>query len=566
MSIDVRKVLSSNISSENSLSETKRSVEAVRGQGDASFSGLSLEKGSVFLGQVVNISPKEITIKTETGAEMFAKYENLSELSIGDISKFKVMDVSDGRLILKNFTKGNSLENTAIKALELSGLPLSTKNMEMVTSLLKNGYPVNRPMLSKMLSQSMENPDISMKNLVLMNKADLPIDRDTSRIVEELNKEGEDIIFKVNEGVTLFEELVQNLETDTLIELSKEVFTILRKDSDSLDVNSFEIDNSDGLQQIDTKKIAESLDMEDRIKIFEKLENYDIDAETLQKLIKGEMTEGELNSILDTYLADGKEELSEEIPKLSYAKEVRETTNPFKVLEEVRELLYSNKPKEYKREILLSTEFQKQLRKIFLSRWSLSYESLSKKSEIVRLYDRFKNDVDSLLEGLKKLNIEDNDFNKYLKNSKERLDFINDFSKTYSFVEVPARFENEYSTGELYIYSNKNKKRSSDSISCLLHLDKPNLGKLNIRIELKENTVTTRFYVSDEKVSGLIEMNLPNLDISLSKQGFNPKSTVSKLKEENDEKMDGEYNLVSNFLKEEVEDKHYTRYSFDMRA
>ena len=150
------------------------------------------------------------------------------------------------------------------------------------------------------------------------------------------------------------------------------------------------------------------------------------------------------------------------------------------------------------------------------------------------------------------------------------MNFMNDMNQMYNFVELPIRMNGQTATGDLYVYSDKHRRRTSDGngISCLLHLDMANLGGMNIRIELNEGQVSTRFFLNDDSSGKLIASHLPELDAAMTKQGFNPKSEVVKTTDKEEEKKlkSGGFNLVNDFIPSEIESNNYSRYTFDMRA
>lgn len=154
--------------------------------------------------------------------------------------------------------------------------------------------------------------------------------------------------------------------------------------------------------------------------------------------------------------------------------------------------------------------------------------------------------------------------------TKQNMNFMNDMNHMYNFVELPIRMTGQTATGDLYVYSDKHRKRTSngDGISCLLHLDMENLGGMNIRIELSDGQVSTRFFLNDEDSGRLIAKHLPELDTAMSKQGFNPKSEVVKTSDKEEEKklLSGKFNPINDFLPSETISNNFSRYTFDVRA
>ena len=91
---------------------------------------------------------------------------------------------------------------------------------------------------------------------------------------------------------------------------------------------------------------------------------------------------------------------------------------------------------------------------------------------------------------------------------------------------------------------------------------------MNIRIELSDGQVSTRFFLNDEDSGRLIAKHLPELDTAMSKQGFNPKSEVVKTSDKEEEKklLSGKFNPINDFLPSETISNNFSRYTFDVRA
>ena len=132
MPLDISRVPNGGISSGRESASVAKSSEvskvAVSGATAGGVNSDSLSKGQVLSGQVTNISPGELTLELENGQTMTARYDNNSELSIGDGAKFRVVDSEDGHIMLKTMQTRTTLENVVYKALDASGLPFSPKN------------------------------------------------------------------------------------------------------------------------------------------------------------------------------------------------------------------------------------------------------------------------------------------------------------------------------------------------------------------------------------------------------------------------------------------------------
>ena len=633
MPIDVSRLPNGGISNGRESSGTIRNGEVSKASQSASGSGNinynTLTKGQVFSGQVTNISPGELTLELENGQTLTAKYDNNSELSIGDGARFKVVDREDGQITLKTLQSGNTLDNVVYKALESSGLPFSSKNEELVTALLRNEYPVSRQMINGMLQQSLKNPDISMSNLVLMNKAGLDINPESTKLFEMYSNGRTELAVATEQNFNDMLSMIEGLLSDGNIEGSAklasdmiDIFNIgkepdelvltlvagnetdvpvitpnnLSEMLDSLVDNDVPLSDN-ALTQTETDinvtnlnkntQISSILTEEQRLEIFTLFENadVDVDAAKLQNLIKGNIGISDLSDLLKTlpeseqvklnpimeHIADltGKELL---MPNEILAGYLPESATLSEAANHIKNLLTTNSvPPDIKQALLKSDDFQKTLKMLMHTDWTLSAEELTEKDAVNNLYKR----IDEQIDRLKTLADNASGSASYklsadLGQTKQNMNFMNDMNQMYNFTELPIRMNGQTATGDLYVYSDKHRRRTSDGngISCLLHLDMANLGGMNIRIELNEGQVSTRFFLKDDDSGKLIAKHLDELDAAMTKQGFNPKSEVVKNTDKEDEKKlkSGEFNLVTDFIPSEVESNNYSRYTFDMRA
>ena len=633
MPIDVSRLPNGGISNGRESSGTIRNGEVSKASQSASSSGNinynTLTKGQVFSGQVTNISPGELTLELENGQTLTAKYDNNSELSIGDGARFKVVDREDGQITLKTLQSGNTLDNVVYKALESSGLPFSSKNEELVTALLKNEYPVSRQMINGMLQQSLKNPDISMSNLVLMNKAGLDINPESTKLFEMYSNGRTELAVATEQNFNDMLSMIEGLLSDGNIEGSAklasdmiDIFNIgkepdelvltlvagnetdvpvitpnnLSEMLDSLVDNDVPLSDN-ALTQTETDinvtnlnkntQISSILTEEQRLEIFTLFENadVDVDAAKLQNLIKGDIGISDLSDLLKTlpeseqvklnpimeHIADltGKELLMSNEILAGY---LPESATLSEAANHIKNLLTTNSvPPDIKQALLKSDDFQKTLKMLMHTDWTLSAEELTEKDAVNNLYKR----IDEQIDRLKTLadNVSGSASSKLsadLGQTKQNMNFMNDMNQMYNFTELPIRMNGQTATGDLYVYSDKHRRRTSggNGISCLLHLDTANLGGMNIRIELNEGQVSTRFFLKDDDSGKLIAKHLDELDAAMTKQGFNPKSEVVKTTDKEDEKKlkSGEFNLVTDFIPSEVESNNYSRYTFDMRA
>ena len=118
------------------------------------------------------------------------------------------------------------------------------------------------------------------------------------------------------------------------------------------------------------------------------------------------------------------------------------------------------------------------------------------------------------------------------KNIRDNLSLIHEINKTMPFLQIPVKLPNGTTiNSDLYVFANKKKKKSagntSGSLNALLRMDLENAGTLDVYLRLSGKNVQSRFHSDNIKSLGEIEKNLPELDETINKLGFNFKSTVS---------------------------------------
>ena len=354
--------------------------------------------------------------------------------------------------------------------------------------------------------------------------------------------------------------------------------------------NSDLIDDKDkaGTTYLSTDSpVSSILNEEQRLEIFTLFENADteVDAAKLQNLIKGSINISDLSELLKT-LPEAEQAKLEPMMKqvtdfvgkeLTVSDDVLagflpESATLGEAAEHIKNLLTTTSvPPEIKQALLRSDDFHKTLKMLMHTDWTLSAEELTEKDAVTNLYKRMDEQIDRLK------SLADNTSGSAsakrssdLGQTKQNMNFMNDMKQIYNFVELPIRMNGQTATGDLYVYSDKHRKRISgeNGISCLLHLDMASLGRMNIRIELNEGQVSTRFFLKDDDSGKLIANHLSELDAAMTKQGFTPRSEVVKTTDKEDDKKlkSGEFNLINDFIPSEIISNNYSRHTFDMRA
>ena len=161
-------------------------------------------------GEIIDLKSNEIIVRLDDGSNISAQIYDTTNLSIGQTIKFHLQD-NKGVLILEPLKESiSSSGNLVHKALEAAGLPITDKNVSLVTELLKNNMSLDSQSINNIVQQSNYNKDISVETLVLMNKHDIPINEENDveigkyrnyehRLIKEIDNISNDVPKLINE-------------------------------------------------------------------------------------------------------------------------------------------------------------------------------------------------------------------------------------------------------------------------------------------------------------------------------------------------------------------------------
>ena len=136
---------------------------------------------------------------------------------------------------------------------------------------------------------------------------------------------------------------------------------------------------------------------------------------------------------------------------------------------------------------------------------------------------------------------------------------MNTLNEMFSYIQLPIRLKGQNIHSDLYVMTNKKKlSKDNSNISVLLHLDMQNLKPLDVRINLQNQNVDTKFYMSDEFSKKIVETNIEALENALLAKGYLLTHQVIHEKKEID--------IVKDFLEVDSSTTAIKRYSFDIRT
>lgn len=137
-------------------------------------------QGQFLKGEVMDLRAGQIVVLLENGTTVSARTEGTLSLSIGENARFFVAQTNEDQILLKHVREDAETENPMIdKALTAAGITRTEKSVAIVTELLSHSQPVTGETIRHYLSLSTKYPELPVKDFVLMELHQIPVNADT---------------------------------------------------------------------------------------------------------------------------------------------------------------------------------------------------------------------------------------------------------------------------------------------------------------------------------------------------------------------------------------------------
>lgn len=197
-------------------------------------------------------------------------------------------------------------------------------------------------------------------------------------------------------------------------------------------------------------------------------------------------------------------------------------------LAELREGI-SNASDEELEKLVSASSYQKLIKNALSEKLSLNINEL-KDSDSLNNYYR---NTFSTLSKLHELAEENEKVSNALEKPMDNVRFMDTLNNVFPYIQLPLKFNERNSHGELYIFKNGRTKSNPGEVqSVLLHLDMENLGSTDIHMELKSRSLNMHFYANDDISLRALSDNFDELREALEAKGFIISSKFSVRTEE----------------------------------
>ena len=160
----------------------------------------------------------------------------------------------------------------------------------------------------------------------------------------------------------------------------------------------------------------------------------------------------------------------------------------------------------------------KDIRNLLKNALSLKPENLSKEN-IKALYKRTSDFFDKVKEATEQ-DPERSALHARADQASRDTSLLNALNRMYPHIELPLKLNNRDAEGGLYVYTNRNGHMRPDGhVTALLHLNMPNLGIIDIHLDLKDSNLGMNYYC-EEDAGHLLAGDITSLRGSLEKMGY----------------------------------------------
>lgn len=578
---------------------------------------LTLREGQTLKGVVSDVHGNEITLSMEDGSSFTGKLPDANQYSIGQKAAFQIISLADNTIYMKATTGAYLLdmEDTVEQALEEANLPKSTRNLDVVRSLLQNKQSISRQNIMASIQLCSKYPDADVNSVITMKRLDMPMTEQSVKQFENYQNQTHQLLYKMDSLGNSIGDMLNSIGTQ-VPRLAKEVGIQLltlalteepTPEEQQLATSTTNTENatntedstntegatnaendaaeSDTNTETNTAEIEEGIDSDKAVQSQQNVPENNGPFARMRQLFSAIADSGAAtrNAIAASGMAEDfrtpfiHEQTGFLLSPEERADFVKELSD-FPISEEIRQQLADGSitarnflneilqkfplmTEEQGGKLLSSKAFQTIIKGQFFNNWTISPEHLKEEGALDDLYNKMSRQFKSLSHFSEQVLGKDvfSQVSQQASDITDNLNFIHTLNETIQYMQLPLKLQNQNTHGELYVMTKKEAlKKNPNQLKVLLHLDMDNLGTLDIHISKENTAVSTKFYVSSEDTLHLLQRNIELLKDAINMQGYALESEFL-MKEKNSD-------VVSDFVQSETPVGDIKRYNFDLRA
>lgn len=503
---------------------------------------MSKGQGQTVTGEVLKLLGEEVLLSIGKNQVLKAQVDGGMMPQPGQLLTFQIKNNSGNKILLSPLFENTSSDPNVLKALREAGLPQNGNMAGMVRAMMQEGLPIDRQSLYQMNRLMGANPQTPVETLSRMQKLQIPVTAENIQQFEHYQN--------------LEHQLLSSI-TDLTEGFGQSIGQMLGTQDPEKGISFFEniLKIFSGQENAGGEEISGFTDGDDQTVVQqngEKSENQTVQENG--KELRETLSEGELQNLSRSYRQAGapaslvKEILTGNIT----GKQLFEQTQGLLTQEQLPE-------KEKLLSLMEGREFKQILKGELKGRFLLEPEEVGQEHSVERLYERMNTQLRQLSRALSEAGAEGTPLAKTVSNLSGNLEFMHQLNQMFTYIQLPLKMQNQNANGELFVYTNKKSLAKKDgAVSALLHLDMENLGSVDVHVTLREEKVSTKFYLKDDAALDLVEAHIDMLNERLQKRGY---LFQAEFLQSPDEK-----NVVTEILSKDSGVKVLSGRSFDARA
>lgn len=491
----------------------------------------ALTPGQILSGQILERSGEDIKLLVNfqgSDMELQARLEQNMALAMGKNILFQVRNNGTG-LSLNPLFENMGTEANAQKAVQMASLPINDTTMQLTGLLMKEGMPVDKESLQNFYHEVTTFADAEIMDIIDLHKLGIPVNMENLEQISSYKNMTHQLMGGINELSQQLPQLLQDMSAGGLDqEVGRLLEALLLNEDGTSAVESFlqtvqDGESAAGLPGQEAQTVsAEENQAAGLAGLEEKQAEAQPGAKTIviteEGLLARDGTEEILRPGEDAAGQDSRTTVNPQGQENQGTDSVRQPANP-DLLRQVAQALSEGRQLPI-RELVKSPEFQRQLQEYVKQELSLRPQDTSKE-KLDQVYSRLGRQLGALSEALGSAGQENSVLGKIVQNMNQNLNFLNQLNDAYSYVQLPLKMMDSDAHGELYVYTNRQKKPVREGeVSALLHLDMANLGPMDVYVQLRDNNVSTRFYLPEEEMLDFIAEHIDILNSRLEKRGY----------------------------------------------
>lgn len=517
---------------------------------------LRLKAGDIFKGQIIDIKQGKLSLLLETGATVEAKLQsNVYELKIGQSLFFRVQSLTNEQIFIEILPDqwSDSKSNIILEALEAANLLPTDENYKMVEKLLEKQLPVDKDNLHAINQFIKSNKNVTLDKIIFLMDKQIPVnEKNISQLdgyIEQhihLHKQIENLLDKI---IKLSHSPIAEKILDCFLETGDNALT-------DKDINPEEIINKADLLDKEAQRVrAGETELKNQLTEIRKEVELLTFMKDNQHIIETFMNQHEFFTEEEFFSF-----LMSEFPTSEIKALMSNDNHFFMFFAENMKYLLENKTDNQYLEKVLNNKIRTFLN-VLKEELYLPLEKLKNKEELKERFNKlykYMNRLENLLTGQDSAQVKD--LYKTCQEIKNNLEFMNQFSKSDAFIQIPIKLNHHHSEAQLYVFrKKKTAKKSSHSLSVLIALDLAYMGHTEVFVQKNDKDLYLQFKLENDTYIKIMKEYIHRLLDVLSYKSY-------KIRSLNFHKLEDSFNLLKTEENDYNINEEPRRFSFDMRV